>query len=241
MHLATEDLVLRMRDAVRRMPNLQAGPITAEVNEWVSHAVALVEACGDLADTITIKTAGQFLNSVNRALNAQQIEIVLRSTLARAELVMPNAAPPGTTLSVGQAFSNLAAIGDVLATATKDVLIVDPYVDGMVLARFGGFLHEYVQLRLLGDAGKKQPSLLPAVEAWQAEHGVARPIEARLSAKGALHNRDIIVDSAKVWTVGQSLKDVAVRSPDTLEAMQPHLATAEIQHYEAIWAAASPL
>ena len=91
MALTSEDLVLRLADTVRRMPNLRTDPITPELNQWLAQATALVEMAGGLIDGsmidgAVIKTSAQFLGGSNRLNNAQQIEIILRHTLARLEL-----------------------------------------------------------------------------------------------------------------------------------------------------------
>ena len=84
-------------------------------------------------------------------------------------------------------FSNLAAIGDVLASANQDVFIIDPYADGTALTKFAVFSHEGVSIRVLGDRARKQPSLLPAMTSWTAEYGARSPLSVRLSKKDALH------------------------------------------------------
>ena len=73
------------------MPNLRTDPITPELNQWLAQATALVEMAGGLIDGsmidgAVIKTSAQFLGGSNRLNNAQQIEIILRHTLARLEL-----------------------------------------------------------------------------------------------------------------------------------------------------------
>lgn len=235
MALSPSDILLKLTDLVRRTPNLRADPLDSELNAWLGSATALVEAAGDTIDTITIKVAAQGLDSVLRARNAQTIETIVRHTLARLELESPSPAYAGTQLPVGQPFSNLAAIGDILALASQEIFIIDPYADGTMLARFVGFAHEGVRVRVLGDSKTKQPTLQPALTDWLKQYGARRPLSVRLSPAGALHNRDIIVDGREVWRTGQSLKDMAIRSPDTLEKMAAALAQSEISHYEAVW------
>jgi hypothetical protein len=241
MTISQSDLLLKLTDLVRRTPNLRSGPLDAELNAWLGSATALVEAAGDVMDTVSIKVAAQSLNTIIRDQNAHTIETIVRHTLARLELQSPSPAYAGTQLAVGQPFSNLAAIGDVLAFAGQDVFIVDPYADGTLLAKYVGFAHEGVRVRVLGDAKNKQPTLQPALTDWIKQYGTRRPLSVRLSAKGALHNRDIIVDGREVWRVGQSLKDIAIRSPDTLEKMAAPLVAAEVFHYESVWSTATEL
>jgi hypothetical protein len=56
-----------------------------------------------------------------------------------------------------------------------------------------------------------------------------------------LHDRLIIVDWSQVWTLTQSLKDFAARSPASVIRVDGDLARLKIDAYEQLWTAAQPL
>jgi hypothetical protein len=92
-------------------------------------------------------------------------------------------------------------------------MIVAPYLDETALTEFGVAVEDGVTLRLLSDEAACKATFAPAAKKWVAPYGAERPIEARVSAPKTLHDRAIFVDGDKAWTLTQSLKDFAKRSP----------------------------
>jgi hypothetical protein len=87
-------------------------------------------------------------------------------------------------------------------------LIVDAYMDADVLTKFCVTAPEGIPIRLLADAASVKPGLAPATHAWVAQYGAARPLEARLARRRALHDRAIFVDHSTAWILTQSFNDV---------------------------------
>jgi hypothetical protein len=158
--------------------------------------------------------------------------LVLYKVLASAELASPPGAQ-GAFIPVGNSFDAYAAVAKVMASAKRDVLIVDPYMDDTVLIDFGGTLPEMVKLRLLTDQATVKPSLAPAAGRWKSQHS-SRPLEVRLASAKALHDRAIFIDGNEAWTVTQSLKDLAKRSPAEI-VRADDIAPLKIASYEDIW------
>jgi hypothetical protein len=80
------------------------------MNQWLGRAVALVEATGNVSDTIALKTAVQFLAAPPvRELNAQHIAATLYAALAKAELKAP-AAVQETFIAAAHTFDAFAAV-----------------------------------------------------------------------------------------------------------------------------------
>ena len=73
---------------------------------------------------------------------------MLRRALAVAEMRAPVSAQ-GAFIAAGNSFDAFAAVGKVLATATGDILIIDPYLDEKALTDFAPLAHEGVSIRLL--------------------------------------------------------------------------------------------
>jgi hypothetical protein len=129
----------------------------------------------------------------------------------------------------------------VLKTATRDVLIVDPYMDEKALTDFGLLTPERITVRLLADKNSVQDSLPPAVERWTRQYGDKRPLEAKLTPRRALHDRAIFVDGKGAWVLTQSLKDFATRAPGVIFRVDEAVAALKIPAYEDLWNVANPL
>jgi hypothetical protein len=134
---------------------------------------------------------------------AQGIMSILYRALAAAEL---NAPVPlsGSFISAGNALDAMAAIGKVLGTAKRDVLIVDPYADEKALTDFAPLAREGISVRMLADEKDHKPTLQPARERWIQQYGTARPLEIRLALPRVLHDRLAIVDETETWVLTQS-------------------------------------
>jgi hypothetical protein len=162
--------------------------------------------------------------------------LVLYKVLASAELASPPGAQ-GAFIPVGNSFDAYAAVAKVMSSAKHDVFVVDPYMDDTVLIDFGGTLADSVTLRLLTDQATAKPSLAPAAARWKAQYS-SRPLEVRLASPKALHDRAIFIDGMEAWTVTQSLKDLAKRSPAEI-VRADEIASLKIASYEEIWSKAT--
>lgn len=152
--------------------------------------------------------------------------------------------PPGARgafVPLGDHFDALRAITDVMQGANRDLLIVDPYADDSVLRRFAGLAREGVKLRVLRDNRFRDcgARLHVAKEAWVQQYGDTRPLEIRSAAVNTLHDRFIAQDGETIFLVSQSLKDLALRSPATIQKADVEIATEKIHAYEAMWANAA--
>ncbi len=217
------------------------GPVTDELHRWLGRAAVLVEHSGDRADFAMFKLDTMSLKGMLREQNAHSIMAILHRALARAELNAPTSAQ-GAFIPVGAAFDMFQAVGKVLSTAKADVLIVDAYMDAKVLTDFAPLAAEKVNIRLLTDRFyTKTAALQPAAARWVQQFGAARPLEVRFTADRQLHDRLIVTDRAGVWSLTQSLKDFAGRSPASVLRVDGDMATMKRDAYERLWTAATPL
>jgi len=97
----------------------------------------------------------------------------------------------------------------------------------------------FCSTRLLTEANYK-PSLKPAAERWVKQFAT-RPLHVRLAPNKALHDREIFVDGAEAWNVGQSLKDLAKKSLTGLSLQEGDLGARKIAAYGDIWNTSTPL
>jgi hypothetical protein len=223
------------------MPGLDGhGRITPEINRWLGRASYLVSQVLGGADTATFDAACNNLTSMARDLSAQTISAIVFRALGAAEGRAPSAARGGF-VGVGAALDALQVVGKVLAEAKHDALIVDAYMDSKVFTDFAPTAPAIVSVRLLSDSFSTKPDALrPGMTRW-AQQFPTRPIEVRLAPPRALHDRLIVADKKLAWTLTQSLKDFANRSPALVQRVDAQMASLKIDFYEQLWTKATPV
>lgn len=212
---------------------------SADAQRWFARGYALVGQVGNVMDEAAYRNAMDNLRMTSWKSQLRLIQTILYRALAYSEARAP-AALVGTFVPVGASFDAFAALGKVFGAANSDVFIVDPYLDEVVLTDFAMSVPAGVSVRLMADEATVKPSLAPAVQRWTLQHGNARPLAARLAPQKTLHDRAIFVDGKVAWTLTQSLKDFAKRSPAEIVRVDD-TAALKITAYELVWSAARPI
>jgi hypothetical protein len=239
-----EALYVQLGRLIESMPDLTVYPQAATATQWLARGYALT-AVISIVDAASIKDAMGWLASPDQSREvkqayAQTVAQSLHRALAVAELSAP-ATAQGAFIPAGNAFDGFAAVGKVLSSGKGRLLIVDPYLDEKVLTDFAPLAVEGVTIWLLADQQSVKPSLQPAVARWSAQYGAKRPIEAKLAAPRALHDRLIIVDGQEAWDLTQSLNAFAARAPASIVRSGPEQAALKIPYYEGTWASAAAI
>jgi len=217
-------------------PNFVIGAMTAEKLQWVSRVRALVAATGDIEARAEFSMGMSMLSDPHVMTIQQGVDKLLLaaySALANAELKAP-AGVKGAFIPATNSFDAFVALGKVIESATRELMIVDPYLDQTALTEFGGIVREGVVYRLLSDKTSHKPPFIVAAQRWRAQHGATRPLEVRLAGPKSLHDRAIFVDGTVAWILTQSLKDFANRSPAEI-IRADETADLKIQAYKHIW------
>jgi hypothetical protein len=240
MSPSPEELYFELGRLMAEMPDLATGPITPEINRWLSRAVALVKASGSLAEAIRLMAASECMDGALRAGKSETIAAILCRALAKVELSVPPAAQ-GAVIAVGDTLDAYMAVGKVLRTANTDVLLVDPYAGAKVLADYAVLAPDKVAVRLLADEAEHEESLIGAAQRWAQRLGNYRTLMVRLAAAKTLYDRLILIDSATVWVLEQSFNCLAARAHTSLVRAKPEAAARKIAVYAEIWREAKPL
>jgi len=206
-----------------------------EALQWLGRGHALVSQVGVGAgfDAISYSQAVKGLSTSAWPTRCTEIFAILFRAMGHCEIYLP-ATAAGAFIPVGNSFDAYVALAKILQDARTDVMIVDPYLDEAVLTEFASSMQEGVMLRLLADEASHKASLIPAAAKWSAQYGTTRPLAVRLSMPKTLHDRAIFVDGGKAWTLTQSLKDFAKRSPAEI-VRADDTAALKVAAYEAIW------
>jgi hypothetical protein len=231
-----ETLYRQLGRLIETMPDLTHAPLPSEVHLWLARAYALVEKVGNSTDPIIFTMEVNILGTAGWQNAVHQIQTIIYRAFAIAEMRAP-AGAGGAFIPVGGSFDAFAALSKVLQTANRDVLIIDPYMDETALTEFGSAVPENVGLRLMADQASCKPTLQPAAIKWVQQYGTTRPLSVRFVQQKILHDRAIFIDQAVAWTLTQSLKDFAKRSPAEI-VRADDTATLKIAAYEEVWTSA---
>jgi hypothetical protein len=206
---------------------------------WLGKARALVSETSPLdaaeisaATTVRLHSDPWMLRNITIA--------VLYRALAVAELNAPVSAQ-GSFIPAGNALDAMASVGKVLRSATNTAMIIDPYMDEKTLTDFSPLASENVQICLMADAATAKATLAPAVTRFRQQFGSTRPLDARVAAPKALHDRLIIIDQTTVFTVTQSFNALASRSPASILRVDPETAALKINAYMDLWSSAKAI
>lgn len=228
-----EELYLELGRLMATMPELGSGAVAHEINHWLARVVALLKSSGSLTEAIRVE------DSALRTGKTETIGDIMHRALTRAEHDAPSSVR-GAVIAVGNTLDAYMAVRKVLSTANSDVLLVDPYAGAKVLTDYAVLASDKVAVRLLTNEAEYEASLITAAQRWAQQLGRYRKLTVRLAAGQTLHDRLILVDSAKVWVVGQSFNTLAKRKHTSLIRMRPETARRKIAIYAQIWNDAMP-
>lgn len=221
-------LLSQLKSLLARAPDFKAySPSSMEYHLWLGQAHALVTRWNNI-EAIGFKTASDFLGfQANRDYNIGQIFGVLHRAVADLEIQLP--ADIGQAFGPGAIYDFFKALNNVLASAKKSLLVVDPYMDDTVFDTYLSSVPKGVKIRLL--VRKYTAKVKPAAEKFVTQYGAL--LEVKNSV--ALHDRLIFVDDDVCWVLGQSIRDAAVSKPTYLVHLAPDVALPKLAYYEHIW------
>ena len=241
--LTKQAIYSQLGQLLESAPNLRTVTdriLPSDVHQWFSRVQAMMLAGGFSKEATNVKLAHQHAQSPTlRDYGLEQARVAIYDCLAILELQVPGASQ-GAFVPVGGSFDTFVAVQKIFTSAGQTIMVVDPYMDEATVTDFAVLAPEGVGLLLLTDAASKKASLLPAVSRWQVQH-VTRPLEAKMTGPRLLHDRLIIVDEKDAWTLTQSLKDFAVRSPGSIVKADPAVAALKVDAYRDLWSDAAPL
>ncbi|MGA9442040.1 MAG: hypothetical protein WBV18_01230 [Methyloceanibacter sp.] len=240
-----ETLYQRAGILLSDVPNFERqGTLSDVEDQWLAAAIAVIESASkivtvpDVLEIFDAKYAAkvvvsQTTNAYLRATNARALISVLRRVLGRLELQVQTEIV-GAYVPAGDVDEAYKAVGDVLKTAANDILLVDPFADETILNAYADLAPDHIIVRILTDPDRYKPTLKTAHELWKRKYRDKRPLDVRL-AKAPLHDRLIILDGERAWTVTQSFKDLAATHPATIVSTPNEIADLKIKAYQNIW------
>ena len=225
---------------IAEMPDLGSGPITPDVQRWLTNVNALVRSSGSLTDALQFAVACENLDGPLRARNVDKITGILHRVLTQAESGTPREMR-GSIVLIGPDRDAYVAVRQLLRTATDDVLLVDPAAAGKLLADYAALAPLRVTIRVLADEAQYGPSLVGGARRWQQRFGDDRSLTVRLAPAHTLYERLIMLDRDRAWVLGVPFGDLARMTHTTLVRMRPEEEARKIEMCAEIWDEAQPL
>jgi hypothetical protein len=158
----------------------------------------------------------------------------------KAELNAPREVR-GSVVLIGGNLNAFEAISRLLATASSDALLVEPDAAAKILADYGILAPERITMCLLADEAQYKPSLIEGVQRWQRRFGDSRKLMVRVASANTLHERLILLDSARGWVLGAPFGQLAKRRHTILLRMRPEEEARKLAVYAEIWQQAKSL
>jgi hypothetical protein len=226
---------------ISAFPDLGVAPLPSEAIQWYGRVFSLLIEMGQTVCAVEFKSAFDYRSGTQLSSpesEREKMHKALYTALGFAERLAP-AGAIGTFIPVNSPHDALRSVAPVLSEASKDILIVDPYMSQVLINDFALSAREGVNLRLLSGDKKSEPNLEPAFRAW-CQQRVNRPMEVRLASQKLLHDRLIIPDG-RAWSLSQSFNALAKRSPATLQRLDEQTAQQKTEFYEDVWTNARSL
>ncbi len=201
--------------------------------DWLAKVHALVRQRDHFA-AISLQSASDFLTLATMPdSNVAQILNTLHRAIAGLELEVGQLT--GSAFGPGAVYDFMRALRDLLQSATKDVLVVDPYMNADVFDVYVSAVSTSASVRLL--LKNRESSFLPALATYSAQHPGA--VEARASQR--IHDRVVLIDHRSCWVLGQSIKDAAKKTPTYLAPLSDDVSILKREDYNAVWESAERL
>jgi hypothetical protein len=170
------------------------------------------------------------LNHRNYAARIQAYEDVLNSCLAELKLDLPEPEIQ-SVFEPGQEYELYRAVKTILGFATKEIFIIDPYINAEMFEVYADSIPRTVSFRLLTNNANIPSAVLSLAQKYAAGGNL------KVRSSTAIHDRVLFADN-RVWVCGQSLKDAAKKKPTYIVEHDGPLMR---RIYEDVWANATSL
>lgn len=232
----------RQLDSLQRLKNRRYDEAHPDEAEWTHLTHQIIEAAfGDPSSALRgffgARSAGRHnimgVGSGQLQINFQQrieaYEALLKGLISTLRLQLPEEEAQGI-YEPGQEYEFYRDLSSLVQTATRDVFIVDAYLDEQVFNLYVSKVSDAADVRILSN---KIGTNVGTVARMYARN---KPLALRSSAD--IHDRVVFLDQ-RGWVIGQSIKDAAKRKPTYLIELGEPLLTASRNAHNAIWAAAA--
>jgi hypothetical protein len=227
-------LLAEVRAVLAKVPDFNDYSLSSEEHRrWLARADAVISRWNRMALVTSRPAETLLLAPHTRAFHLNRI----MSTLHRAEadLALEGRGSGSQVFGPGAVYDFFKALREIIESAQKTLLIVDPYLDSKAFNTYVTGAATTVKVRLL--VRRYAAELASAVAAYTMQLGA----DVCVRSSEALHDRVIFVDGGSCWVLGQSVKDAANRSPTYIAPLDGEAAAMKLTSYEMIWQIARPV
>jgi hypothetical protein len=171
-----------------------------------------------------------FRRQANFVARIKAYEAFLKSCLSELEIDLPEDEIKGV-YEPGQEYEFYRDVKAVLEMATREIFIIDPYINAEMFEAYADSIPRTISFRLLTNSANIPPAVLSLAQKYAAGGNL------RARSSTAIHDRVLFADG-RVWVCGQSLKDAAKKKPTYIVEHDGPLMRGI---YEDAWANATPL
>lgn len=242
--LTPERAVPILENLISQADAVLKDPTGSMRQQWVPSAKgALIAALGNQHTNVaafeSAEQGGFYFSGMTDAdIRAQgddllrQMTAVLKSSVEQLRWLLPD--PKQVFLPAGSVHDAYIEIRKIVQLATSEILIVDSYVDETLWQLLRN-VPPSAKIRVMTMQMKSDFAL--EGRKFAAQHG--NTIEVR--ATKLYHDRFIIVDSARVWHLGASIKDAGNKAFGMSEFVSPVICGGVKSDVESTWNAATPV
>lgn len=228
-------LLAQLKALLSRAPKFSEYAPDSEVHQtWLGQAHALI-SLWRATEATSFQFASDSLGGFAslRDGNVAKILGILHRAAADVELRLPTTSTQ--VFGPGAMYDFFKALNEVISTAKKSVLIIDPYMDASVFDTYLSALQSNVSVKLLIKFGAE--NVKPAMSLFIKQSGTS--IEIRKSKE--FHDRVVFIDDSECWVLGQSIAHAAASMPAYLAPLSVDIVPLKLAYYEEIWKMASAI
>jgi len=228
-------------DELRKLENRKYDEAYQDETQWMHFTENIVEGAFGNPSTSLDKCHGA-LTSLGAHLagmrpepsqklfesRSREYEALLRSLISTLRLQLPED-KINASYAPGEQYDFYRDLTVVMATATRDIFIVDAYLSEDLFNLYVDKVPAAASVRILSS------KIAANVEAVARMYAKGRPLELRSSP--VVHDRAVFFDD-RGCVIGQSIKDAAGKKPTYLIELDEPALTAIRDSHNAIWAAA---
>ncbi len=205
------------------------------VADWIGRTAAHLTVY-DPPTAARFKTAASFRSiKLMQRQTAEDLLAIVREAITALEIQLGG--ERGGVFGPGAVYDFANSLREVVAAASSELLIVDPYMDSEIIPLYVSHAGPSTKVRLL--TSKKRGSNPEAVEALRKRFVEQTGRQVELRHHSGLHDRVVFVDDESCWVIGASIKDAAKSKTTYLAPLYADLVPDKRAYYEELWETAT--
>ncbi len=223
------ELLAEIEDILSSAPSREtAFNVSVENYCWLGRAMAALEEC-DIAKDLMAEIDNDAEQSTKAYISEEGLRKVFTAFhQTRHNLLVKATGRLSIAVSNGMFFDYFDEIREIIKTANRTILFVDPYLDAEFVSRYITHVRKGVSIRLL--AREKLDTLLPAVNAYRNQSQQA--IQVRSASR--FDDRYVFIDGDSCYRSGAIFTAGMKENPTTVTQITSAF-TATYRVYEDIW------